>query len=368
MSVATALAWVLERHEPEGGAEPLFGEGPVIVWAPEPEPEPLLILQRHGSARELEVVVTFKPDAEVLAAAGVATVREPTLTEAAGAVVVVTRHREQTLVHLADAFARTRPGGAILVAGANALGASWYEGRLEDAGFELEVESKAKCRVARLRRPEVLPPLVSEWATLAVPTEVEGTPLATCPGHFSAGRIDPGSALLAKAIPPLSGQVGDFGCGWGYLTWAVLQKGRELTALHLVDADASVLRLAEERLRAPVSAQGISLTATWADCRKRPAGLPLLHAIVTNPPFHQGDRQTLSVGLEFVTAAADSLRPNGRLYLVALRNLPFEDALHNAFGTVRMAADDGTYRVWDARDPISEKARAARLERQKRPR
>ncbi|MBT9560430.1 MAG: class I SAM-dependent methyltransferase [Myxococcales bacterium] len=368
MSVATALAWVLERHEPDGGAPPLFGEGPVIVWAPEPDPAPLLVLQRHGTPRDLEIVVTFKPDAEVLAASGLTTVCEPTLTEAAGAVVVVTRHREQTLVHLADALARTRPGGAILVAGANALGASWYEGRLEDAGFELEVESKAKCRVARLRRPAVLPPLVSEWAALAVPTEIDGTPLATCPGHFSAGRIDPGSALLAKVVPPLSGQVGDFGCGWGFLTWSVLQKGRELTALHLVDADASVLRLAEDRLRAPVAAAGLPLTATWADCRKRPPGLPLLHAIVTNPPFHQGDRQTLSVGLEFVTAAADALRQNGRLYLVALRNLPYEDALNAAFGTVRMAADDGAYRVWDARDPIPEKARAARLERQKRPR
>jgi len=232
--------------------------------------------------------------------------------------------------------------------------------------LNLRLESKAKCRVVRLRRPEALPPLALEWAALAVPTEVEGTPLATCPGHFSAGRIDRGSALLAKAIPPLSGQIGDFGCGWGYLTWAVMQKGRELTALHLVDADASALRLAEARLRAPVAALGIPLTATWADCRKRPPELPFLHAIVTNPPFHQGDRQTLSVGLEFVTAAADTLRQNGRLYLVALRNLPYEDALKEAFGTVRMAADDGAYRVWDARDPVPAKARAARLERQKR--
>ena len=36
---------------------------------------------------------------------------------------------------------------------------------------------------------------------------------------FSHGRIDPGSRLLAEALPAdLSGKVADFCAGWGYLS------------------------------------------------------------------------------------------------------------------------------------------------------
>ena len=66
-------------------------------------------------------------------------------------------------------------------------------------------------------------------------------------------------------------------------------------------------------------------------------------AIVCNPPFHaQGAGERVDLGRAFIAAAADALRPGGRLLLVANRHLPYEGALAGRFDAPReIAARDG---------------------------
>ena len=51
------------------------------------------------------------------------------------------------------------------------------------------------------------------------------------------------------------------------------------------------------------------------------------------------------IGRAFIAAAAAALKPGGRLWLVANRHLPYEQALARGFGEVRKLADAGGFKV-----------------------
>jgi 16S rRNA (guanine1207-N2)-methyltransferase len=72
-------------------------------------------------------------------------------------------------------------------------------------------------------------------------------------------------------------------------------------------------------------------------------------AIVCNPPFHalgRGDRP--DIGRAFIAAAAAALKPGGRLWLVANRHLPYEQALGEGFAQVRTLAQNGGFKIVEA--------------------
>ncbi len=72
-------------------------------------------------------------------------------------------------------------------------------------------------------------------------------------------------------------------------------------------------------------------------------------AIVCNPPFHalgRGDRP--DIGRAFIAAASAALKSGGRLWLVANRHLPYEDALGSGFAQVRSVAQDGGFKIIEA--------------------
>jgi 16S rRNA (guanine1207-N2)-methyltransferase len=70
--------------------------------------------------------------------------------------------------------------------------------------------------------------------------------------------------------------------------------------------------------------------------------------VVTNPPFHQGKATDLTVPLQFIADAHAHLRVGGRLYLVANRTLPYEQAIAERFGTVRTLHDGRRFKVLSA--------------------
>jgi 16S rRNA (guanine1207-N2)-methyltransferase len=70
---------------------------------------------------------------------------------------------------------------------------------------------------------------------------------------------------------------------------------------------------------------------------------------VSNPPFHvHGRADRPDIGRRFITAAAEALRPRGRLLLVANRHLPYESVLDARFTAVRTLADDRGFKVIEA--------------------
>jgi 16S rRNA (guanine1207-N2)-methyltransferase len=167
----------------------------------------------------------------------------------------------------------------------------------------------------------------------------------TRPGVFSWDRIDRGSALLADALPDdLAGRVADFGAGIGVLSLALLRRNPEIASLDLYEAEARALELA--RANVDGCDPDIPVGYHWHDVAR---GVPAQYdAIACNPPFHLGRDPDPALGIAFIRAAAASLVPGGRLWLVANRRLPYEAALGEAFARVREVRAAEGFKVVEA--------------------
>ena len=119
-----------------------------------------------------------------------------------------------------------------------------------------------------------------------------------------------------------------------------------MTALDVYEADARALALARINLAAFAARAAIAFH--WHDVTRG-----LLHPcdfIVSNPPFHALDATGRpDIGRAFIAAAAQALRPGGRLLLVANRHLPYEAELAARFTDVRTLAQQQGFKVVSAR-------------------
>jgi 16S rRNA (guanine1207-N2)-methyltransferase len=167
----------------------------------------------------------------------------------------------------------------------------------------------------------------------------------TRPGVFSADGPDHGSVMLAAALPAdFKGRVGDLGAGWGYLSRAVLARPG-VKHLDVVEAEAAALDCARRNV-VDVRAQ-----FHWADARTfRPE--KLWTDVVMNPPFHNGREADPALGLAFIRAAQKGLAPDGVLWMVANRHLPYEPTLRELFRVVEVVAADGSFAVTRAAFPV----------------
>jgi len=174
------------------------------------------------------------------------------------------------------------------------------------------------------------------------PRRLDGDGLWTQPGVFSWDRLDPGSALLLKSLPPLGGAGVDLGCGIGILAHAVLTSPK-VTKLTLVDLDRRAVEAAKRNVADP------RVEVVQADARRGAELATGLDFVVTNPPFHETGNEDKGLGQAFITAAAGMLRKGGVLWIVANRHLPYEAVLNESFKNVRPVADAGGFKVYEAR-------------------
>jgi 16S rRNA (guanine1207-N2)-methyltransferase len=196
--------------------------------------------------------------------------------------------------------------------------------------------SKAHGKLATFPAGKVL----TDWQ--ARPAMVEGFQIL--PGTFSADGPDRGSMLLASALPAkLSGKVADLGAGWGYLAAAILSH-TGVKRLDLVEAEADALDCAKANITDPRA------RFHWADATLwRPD--TLLDAVVMNPPFHTGREADPKLGEAFIRAARRMLAPDGSLWMVANRHLPYDGVLTDCFLEHKEVSGDGIFRVIHATKP-----------------
>lgn len=294
----------------------------------------------------------FKPEADALQRDGHALV-EPGEGDLFPLVMVLPpRQRDAARTLFARALKHLEPGGRVLAAMPNKEGAKTGEGDLACLCGPLDIRSKHHCRVfwsAPLDGPAE-PALQQEWLGADAPRVIEdacavGGRFISRPGIFAWDRIDAASALLASQLPAdLAGRGADLGAGWGYLATQVLARNPGVRALDLYEADARALACARSNLASFADAErGFH----WHDVA---TGLPAQYDfIVSNPPFHAQDRSDRpELGRAFIRAAAQALRPHGRLFLVANRHLPYEAELSAAFAGVRLLAQAGGFKAYEA--------------------
>lgn len=180
----------------------------------------------------------------------------------------------------------------------------------------------------------------SDWALK--PRRTEG--FETTPGVFSADAVDPGSAMLAALLPPkLGAHVVDLGAGWGFLSAQALTRP-DVQRLDMVEADHNALACARHNVTDPRA------HAVWADGRNWSPDAPA-NAVVMNPPFHAGRAGDPGLGQAFIANAARILAPQGVLWMVANRHLPYEAALEAAFDRLDEIGGDGRFKAFRAERP-----------------
>lgn len=305
-------------------------------------------LKRRGIER-FRCEQGFRPFADRLEAEGLA-VHAELGGEYPLVLVLPPRQRIEARALLARALALAGSAGSVVCAMPNTEGARTGEDDLARLAGHVGSLSKHKCRVfwstpaqRRLDQARLDQALCAEWAALDAPRAILDGRYTSRPGVFAWDRIDAASALLADSLPvDLAGHAADFGAGWGYLADALLARCAGITSVDLYEAEARALALARTNLataRCPVAYH-------WHDVTRGVAGRYDL--VLSNPPFHQGRADQPEIGRAFIAAAAGALRPQGRLWMVANRHLPYEATLAAHFERVREVRADAGFKVFEA--------------------
>ena len=294
----------------------------------------------------LKLVSRVKPDHDRLKAAGFTVVTDAP-DAAALAIVFLPRAKAQARAMVAHALALA---GRAVIDGQKTDGIDSLlremRGRADVTVGEPYSKAHGKVFVA-----EAVAGGLADWAEAGRPAQNRDD-YCTMPGLFSADGVDPGSKLLAAALPAKLGRaVADFGAGWGYLAGEILKRG-DVETLDLIEADLDALDCAMANVTDNRARFRWADATTWAT-------RATLDCVVMNPPFHEGRKGVPELGAGFIRNAAASLAPAGRLFLVANRHLPYEAVLAERFREVSEIGGDNRFKLLQAARPSRGAARPA---------
>jgi len=169
--------------------------------------------------------------------------------------------------------------------------------------------------------------------------------LATDSGVFSRDAVDYGSRVLLAALPPLSGEVLDLGCGYGPMGLTVAMDHADVTQVTLVDVNHRSLDLSRQNAeRLHIAAEVLESNGFAALEGRR------FNAILTNPPIRAGN----AVFYPWFEQAPDHLKPGGILVVVARKQqgaASIQKAIQKAFGNCERIARDSGYWILMAQKP-----------------
>ena len=281
----------------------------------------------------------------------------PTPTGFDLAVILPSLDRDLNRRWLLETMAALRPGGSVVLAGPNGGG---IRTTIADAaalfGAPRDEVSRMKQRLAALPLRETLPDTPAwagaagiapgTWADYPVTLGLRDLALATMPGVFSGDGLDSGTALLLQHLPDLTGKrVLDLGCGSGVIGIAAAMAGA--ASVTMTDVDLLAVATARENIArsglSDISAVASDLYGAIHDQR--------FDVILSNPPFHAGQRIDRDIADGIVREAPTVLAEGGQIRLVANRFLAYDRALRQAFGELERVAETERYHVLGAVRP-----------------
>jgi 16S rRNA (guanine1207-N2)-methyltransferase len=246
-------------------------------------------------------------------------------------------------MRIAEAIERVASGSLIVVAGAKDEGIASLRKRIDELVPIEEHLPKYHGIAFWLRRPAGF--AAAEKLRVANPALVIEGRFRSAPGMFSFDRIDAGSKLLVDNLPKdLRGNIADFCAGWGYVAAEAAERSPGITGLDLYEADFDALEAAKGNIGVTSFEPGFF----WIDLLSEPVERRY-DAIVMNPPFHRSRAAEPEIGAGMIQAAGKALKPGGRLFMVANRQLPYEPVLKAVFSSHAEIARDGMFKVFSAR-------------------
>jgi 16S rRNA (guanine1207-N2)-methyltransferase len=320
----------------EGGLH-LPKDGQIAVFGPRAG-EDLSALPKQ----RVVVIQGFRPDHDAFAGAGWHTL--PQLDgRYAAALICLPRNRAEAQDLIARAVAAS--DGPVIVDGQKTDGIDAILRACRQRAVVSEPMTKGHGKLFWMTGPGA-----SAFADWTVEPRRLPNGFVTLPGVFSADGVDPGSELLAAALPAqMSARVADLGAGWGWLAAQVLRRDG-VQEVHLVEASHAALACARANIQDPRA------RFHWADATRFRPEAPF-DAVVMNPPFHTGRAGDPRLGARFIAAAARMLTPQGTLWMVANRHLPYETALAESFRENTEMPGSAAFKLYRARAPRREAAR-----------
>jgi 16S rRNA (guanine1207-N2)-methyltransferase len=297
----------------------------------------------------MQVEQTFKPRATALEAAGF-TLVESIEAECDAVILLPERQREQTLADVAHAFDLLKPGAWLIIALHNDWGARRLQQYVQSVAGPCEAQTKRHCRVIWVQKTAQLhEATLAEWRSAGTLRREIDSVWWSKPGLFSWNHIDLGSQLLVSHLPQhLAGSGADLGGGWGYLTAKALELCPDISSMHVYEADKVAVEAARRNIgNVKVMARTQCL---WHDVTQG-VEQRRYDFIIMNPPFHEGRAAEPMLGMKFIAAAALALKPQGELWMVANRMLPYEEVLDEAFTSWNNVAEQDGFKVLHARAP-----------------
>ncbi|BCH64590.1 methyltransferase [Agrobacterium vitis] len=294
----------------------------------------------EGFGAELTVVQGFRPDFRRLEAARQTPVAVVTGEDYDGALVLAGKHKGLNENRVAEALARVRAGGVIIVAGAKEDGIQPLRKQIDRLGLESQSLPKYHGIAVWFTVPEDKAAAIAALASK--PVMVEGR-FETYAGQFSHMHADPGSELLVSRLPEdFDGNAADFGAGWGYLSVMLAEKARRTNRIDLFEANYDALEQAKKNLAR--NCPHLTARFFWQDLGTEPPK-EKYDLVIMNPPFHEGHATEPSIGEAMIKAAADALRGGGDLLMVANRGLAYEPVLGANFRQHGETCRNARYKV-----------------------
>ncbi|MBR2719323.1 MAG: class I SAM-dependent methyltransferase [Clostridia bacterium] len=179
----------------------------------------------------------------------------------------------------------------------------------------------------------------------AFPYRGHGMNFMTDAGVFSKGELDQGTRLLLDALPALSGDVLDLGCGWGAIGVSIARANPECRAV-MADVNRRALQLSRDNLERNHTAAEVIESDGMAQVLDR-----TFDAVITNPPIRAGKQ----VIYKMFADAATHLNQGGALYLVIRKQQGAESCvkyLKTLFGQVEKLDKSGGFWVLKASEPL----------------
>lgn len=298
----------------------------------------------------LDTQQVFKPYAADLEQNGYSVIPDPSGINACHyetVLLLATKNQRESENLLARCVSALKEGGLLVLAADNKSGGTRIKNMLARLGFDnISEASKNKARVAWAQKPDQInSDLLQEWLALDCIHGI-GEDFVSRLGLYGWDKIDKGSKVLAAHLPrDIKGKGADFGCGYGYLSRAVLGQCRKAKSLDYIDADYRALEICALNLEGfDTKKQGLwmDLTVSQPDLSNR------YDWIVMNPPFHEGKKTNTDIGAAFILNAHKSLQRKGRLFMVANRHLPYEKLLEAHFYRFETLYDSQGFKVFEA--------------------
>lgn len=179
----------------------------------------------------------------------------------------------------------------------------------------------------------------------AFPYRGHGMNFMTDAGVFSKGELDQGTRLLLDALPALSGDVLDLGCGWGAIGVSVARANPGCRMV-MADVNRRALQLSRDNLERNHTTAEVIESDGMAQVLDR-----TFDAVITNPPIRAGKQVIYKM---FADAAAH-LNQGGALYLVIRKQQGAESCvkyLKTLFGQVEKLDKSGGFWVLKASEPL----------------